>query len=169
MTVDEKRLVRHMALEQGLCPAEIAVNVGRHKSNITRLLAMRKATKQGRPAALTTPQEDRLEKLVIDMVQQADANYEVTLPIVYRRSRLKCSQRTVARALHKRGYRFFRLYEKMILTPQDIRERHTWAKTYASKAHDRCLKTVHIHLDNHPSCQSKINENSVIKLKIEYV
>ena len=54
------------------------------------------------------------------MVQEAGANYEVTLPMVHRRSRLKCSQRTVARVLHKRGYRFFRLYDKMILTLQDI-------------------------------------------------
>ena len=131
MTLEEKRLVRQMAFEQGLCPTEIAVKVGRHKSNITRLLAMKKATQLGRPSALTTSQEDRLESLVIDMVKKADANYEVTLPMVYRRSRLKCSQRTVSRALHKRGYRFFRLYEKMILTPQDISERYLWAKRWA--------------------------------------
>ena len=31
MTVDEKRLFRQMAFEQGLRPAEIAVNVGRKK------------------------------------------------------------------------------------------------------------------------------------------
>ena len=66
-----------------------------------------------------------------------------------RRSRLKCSQCTVARPLHKRGYRFFRLYKKMILTPQDISERYLWAKQYVAKSRDWWLKTIHIHLDNH--------------------
>ena len=118
MTVDEKRLVREMAFDKGMTPGAIADTVGRHRSNIIRLLAMKKIVKMGRPVALTPVQEDRLEDIVKDMVLKADAEYEVTLPMVHRRSRLKCSERTLARSLRKRGYYFFRLYEKMILTPE---------------------------------------------------
>ena len=87
----------------------------------------------GRPAALTSKQIDKLVELVEGMVVQADANYEVTLGMVLRRSRFKVSQRTAARALHKRGYRFRKLRSKMILTPQDIAERYAWAKKYKNR------------------------------------
>ena len=149
MTVDEKRLVREMAFDKGMTPGAIADTVGRHRSNIIRLLAMKKIVMMGRPVALTPVQEDRLEDIVKDMVLKADAEYEVTLPMVHRRSRLKCSERTLARSLRKRGYYFFRLYEKMILTPEDIKTRWVWSTESAKKSRKWWLAKVQIHLDNH--------------------
>ena len=83
------------------------------------------------------------------MMDKADANYEVTLPMVHRRSRFKCSQRTISRALHQRGYRFFKLYEEMILTPEDIKDRYHWSKKYKDKKGRWWRTKVQIHLDNH--------------------
>ena len=68
MSPDEKRLVREMAYEQGMEPKEIAENVGRHLSNICRLLAQKKIPKMGRPIVITAKQVDRLEKLLESMV-----------------------------------------------------------------------------------------------------
>ena len=149
MTADEKRLARSMVFDKEMAPSAVATAIGRDKSSITRLLAQKKATSMGRPAVLTTAQKDRMEKVVEEMVEKADANYEVTLPMVHRRCRLKCSQRTVSRALRSRGYHFFKLYEKMILTPEDVKERWAWAKKYASKRKSWWLRKVQIHLDNH--------------------
>jgi hypothetical protein len=149
MTSEEKRLVRSMVFDKQMKPSTVATAIGRDKSSITRLLAQTKATRMGRPPVLTTAQEDRLEKVVEEMVGKADANYEVTLPMVHRRCRLKCSQRTVSRALRSRGYYFFKLYEKMILTPEDVKERWAWAKKYARKTKLWWLRKVQIHLDNH--------------------
>ena len=53
------------------------------------------------------------------MIDKAKAEHEVTLPMVMRRCRVKVCERVVADALHKRGYWFRKLRNKMILTPQD--------------------------------------------------
>ena len=132
-----------------MVPYDIAKALGRNKSSVTRLLGLKKATTMGRPVLLSDGQKDRLGKIVEEMVEKADADYEVTLPMIHRRSRLKCSERTVARALRAKGYWFFKLYEKMILTPDDIKDRHLWAKKYAGKSKAWWLKVVQIHLDNH--------------------
>ncbi len=149
MSAEEKRLVRSMVFEKKMAPTDVAKAVGRNKSSISRLLALKTATIMGRPELLTPAQKDRLEEIVEEMVEKADANYEVTLPMVHRRSRFKCSERTISRALHGRGYRFFKLYEKMILTPEDIKKRWDWAKLYAGKSSAWWRKKVQIHLDNH--------------------
>jgi hypothetical protein len=144
----EKRIIQDMAKNREMIPADIAKTLGRDRSTIGRQLAMKNMVKQGRKECLSTDQKDKLEQVVVDMVKTADANYMVTLPMIHRRSRLKCSERTVSRALHLRGYRFFRLYEKLILTPEDIKKRWNWAKKYASKSRQWWIKNVHIHLDN---------------------
>ena len=52
MSADEKRIVRAMAFEKKMAPSAIAAAVGRNKSSITRLLALKKATTMGRPKLL---------------------------------------------------------------------------------------------------------------------
>ena len=149
MSLDEQRLVREMAFDRRMIPEEIARALGRHPSSVCRLLAKKKPSTMGRPPLLTDKMKDHLENIAVDMVAKADADYEVTLPMILRRSRLKCSERTAARALHERGYRFFRLYEKMILTPEDIKERLAWSKKHAMKSRLWWLRKVHVHFDNH--------------------
>ena len=84
----------------------------------------------GRPFALSPRQIKKLIAITEAMVQEADANYEVTLPRILRRFRLKVSERTAMKALHKEGYRFRKLRSKMILTPDDVKARYEWAKKY---------------------------------------
>ena len=149
MSGEEKRLIRSMIFDQKMTATDVAQAVGRNKSSISRLLNQKKPTIMGRPEVLTSKQKDRLEEIVQEMVEKAEANYEVTLPMVHRRSRFKCSQRTISRALHGRGYRCFKLYEKMILTPDDIKARWEWAKKYTKMTKAWWLNRVQIHLDNH--------------------
>lgn len=149
MSEEEKRIVRSMVFDMKMKQSDVAATVGRDKSSISRLMAQNKPTQQGRPQLLTEAQKDKLEELAKSMVRAADANYEVTLAMIHRRSRFKCSERTIARALHGRGYRFFKLYEKMILTPDDIKARWAWAKKYIGKSKAWWLNKVLVHLDNH--------------------
>ncbi len=148
MTAEEKRLVREMRHDRHMCPQDIADALGRNKSSITRCLAQKRPVKMGRPVALSPKQIAQLVKLVDKMVEDADADYEVTLPMVHRRSRLKCSERTISRALRSQGYRFFALYEKMILTPGDIKERWDWSKKYKDKPRSWWHRRIHMHVDN---------------------
>ena len=150
MTPDEKRLARSMHFEQRKGPAEIARTLRRSLSSISRLLAQKRAPRPiGRPRALTEAKVDRIVALLERMVTAADGSEEVTMDMLMRRARLKVSKRVVADALHARGYRFRDLREKPILTPDDVGERHAWAKKYAHKSRDWWLRAVHVHLDNH--------------------
>ena len=83
------------------------------------------------------------------MIDEADANYEVTLHTVMRRARVKVSERTVSNALHSPGYRFRKLRSKMILTPDDVKQRFAWATEHKGKSAEWFKKNIHIHLDNH--------------------
>jgi len=69
----------------------------------------------GRPPALSTKQIGKLVDTVENMVNVADANYELMLTMVLRRSRLNTSETTVARALHMKEYRY-----KKPLSPGDF-------------------------------------------------
>ena len=154
MTKDEKRIILQMASERNMPPIKIAEAVGRHVSNISRLLKKKKEkkkkeTKMGRPLILTKEQVDRLEALLEAMVDKAAGNKEVTLGMLMRRSRTKTSVRTIANRLRKRGYQFRDLREKPILTPDDIKLRYKFAKTYKDKPDVWWLSYIHVHLDNH--------------------
>ena len=87
--------------------------------------------------------------MVDKLVDKADAEYEISLAMIHKRSRLKVSPRVVVNALHTRGYRFRDLRQKPILTPDDITARYEFAKKYKGRSVGWWQKTVHIHLDNH--------------------
>jgi hypothetical protein len=149
MTPDEVRLLRSMVHEQGKTPTEVAGILKRDLSCVCRQLKKTRAVKMGRPVKLSEKQIDKLVSTVEDMVSDAEASYEVTLAMVLRRTRFKISQRTAARVLHQKGYRFRKLRSKMILTPEDIEARYAWAKKYQKMSRSWWLQNVHIHLDNH--------------------
>ena len=105
MTADETRLLRQMVHEQDKTPSEVAKILQRSLGSVCRQLAKVRPTTMGRPLALSTRQVDKLIEITEAMVEEADATYEVTLPMVLRRSRLNVSEKTAMRALHKKGYR----------------------------------------------------------------
>ena len=149
MTVDEKRIAREMHFNQKMARTDVAKALGRDLSCISRLLAQKKAPKpMGRPRVLTKTQVDALVALLEKMVDDAEAEKEVTLEMLMRRSRTKASARTVADRLHERGYRFRDLRAKPILTPDDVAERYAFAEKYKNKSKTWWSKTIHLHADN---------------------
>ena len=150
MTQDEKRIIREMHFERGMAPAEIDKVMPFDLSNICRLLAQKKSPNPiGRQAALSEAKIDRAVRVLEGMVEDADASKEVTMGMVLCKARLKCCERTLSKALHKRGYWFRTLRKKMILTPEDVKARYEWAKKYKGKPKKLWLKRIHVHLDNH--------------------
>ena len=150
MTPDEKRIAREMHFDRGVAPVDIAKALGRDRSCIGRLLAQKRAPNPiGRPRALTAAKVDRLVTLLNEMVDEAESNYEVTLPMLMRRARVKVCERVVANALHERGYQFRAMREKPVLTPGDIEERYAFAKKYKDRSVAFWHSTIQVHLDNH--------------------
>ena len=88
MTKDEKRIILQLASERNMPPINIAEAVGRHVSNISRLLK-KEETKMGRPLILTKEQVGQLEALLEAMVDKAAGNKEVAAGMLMRRSRTK--------------------------------------------------------------------------------
>ena len=120
MSAEEKRLAREMHFDQGMSRTEVAEALNRNLGTICRQLAMHKAPKPiGRPKALTETKVDSLVTSLEKMVDEAGSRYEVTLPMLMKRSKVKASYRVVADALHERGFWFRSLRAKPILTPQD--------------------------------------------------
>ena len=97
MSTDEKRLVRSMHFDRGMTAATLASATGRHVSSVCRLLARRRdPAPVGRPTALSVQQVDRLERILNNMVDKADAQHEVTMSMLMKRSKCKASTRTVS-------------------------------------------------------------------------
>lgn len=136
MSLDEKRLVRELHFEKQRAPADIARTLGRSPSSVTRLLAQTRAPNPvGRPGKLSEGQKDKLVALLEKMVDEADANHEVTLQMLMRRGRVKACPRVVQNALHERGYWFRDLREKPVLTPEDVKARYVKAATKLEVLH----------------------------------
>ena len=68
--------------------------------------------------------------------------------MAHKRFRKKVSIRTVANALHGRGYYFRELREKPILTPDDVKERYDFAKRFRHKSAAWWLRHAHLHWGN---------------------
>lgn len=150
MSEDEQRIARDLYYNKKMRPCDIAKTLSRDKSSISRLLNQKKPSQDvGRPVELTKEKIDKIVDVLEQMVEEADATWEVTLAMVMRRARTKFSERTIRDALHDLGYRFRKLRSKMILTPEDIKVRYEWAKTYKDKPKEFFLKAIQIHLDNH--------------------
>ena len=150
MSPEEKRMAREMAFDRKLSPTRIAEDLGRNISSITRLLAQKVAPKAtGRPPALTDADVTKLCATLDKMVDEADVGYEVTLAMLMKKAKPKACSKVVADALHRRGYKFFDLRQKPVLTPEDVKQRFAFAERWRKKPKAFWLRAIDIHLDNH--------------------
>ena len=134
MSEDERKLAKKW-YSQGKKPSEIGNLLGRDTSSVTRLLCLQKPVKkQGRPCSLTTAQVDFLEKKLDQMIVAANGQRTVTVQDLKKAAKSKASCRSILRALHDRNIYFRKLREKPLLTPEDVKARFQFAKTYRSKS-----------------------------------
>lgn len=84
--------------------------------------------KVGAPRKITPARLESVLATHAKLLAAVKGKKEVTINMVKRRARLKCSDRTVSRAFAAHGIRFRPLYEKPGLTEADRRERLEFAK-----------------------------------------
>ena len=87
----ERSVARDMH-SRGLTPAHIAKELGRSRSSITRLLALDgQDPRRGRPPAMPKADTARATRVLDDMIGDAQGAREVTVGMLRRRTRLRCS------------------------------------------------------------------------------
>ena len=87
----ERSVARDMH-SRGLTPAHIAKELGRGRSSITRLLALDgQDPRRGRPPAMPKADTARATRVLDDMIGDAQGAREVTVGMLRRRTRLRCS------------------------------------------------------------------------------
>lgn len=103
---------------------------------------------KGRPAAITPKVFKRMEKTYTKMIADAKAKTEVTVAKIKRRMRLKCSEKTISRALWSNGVNMRPLYEKPTITDADKACRKAWAEEHEGRSAKQWAKFPHAIIDN---------------------
>ena len=102
---------------------------------------------QGRPPLLGEAKMVRIEAKLAEKVAKADGKYEVTVNMVRKSARVKASNRTILKGLHKRGVYFRPMREKPVLTEEDIRDRMAFAKKYVRKSPEWWQESIQAFID----------------------
>ena len=149
-TADELRLLAQW-VDEGRSATEIASLLGRDVSSVARrikqLAAGATQSTVGRPRALTAAQTDRLVTVANEMIEDAECNYQVTAGMLKSALRLKCSEKTILAALHKRGVWFRPFREKPLLTEEDVEARMKFATQHGPKPVSFWTESISAYLD----------------------
>lgn len=150
LTAEEKILIRKLYHEKQMSTTVIAGMYDRDKSCISRIIFKQKLSmkKIGRPRVLSEKQVDKIIATKDDLVDKAAGKKEITMAKIVRRARTKASARTVRRRFKARKIKFAPLREKILLTPQDKKDRLAFAKKYMKNPKSWWGKTLHVAIDN---------------------
>ena len=130
--------------------ATVVVVCNCRRSCISRIIFKQKLSmkKIGRPRVLSEKQVDKIIATKDDLVDKAAGKKEITMAKIVRRARTKASARTVRRRFKARKIKFAPLREKILLTPQDKKDRLAFAKKYMKNPKSWWGKTLHVAIDN---------------------
>ena len=148
MSADEVRLAKEWYTKEDMKPSAIAQKLKRDKSCITRLAKnnfLKKTT--GRKQMLNEAQVTNLINHLKRMIKKANGEYEVTWHMLKTSSRCKASEATIARRLHEKGYWFYGMRHKPLLTEEDIQGRLEFGKKYQGKPQSWWQSHIHMHID----------------------
>ena len=122
VTPVEEELMRHLHAS-GLGVKRIAGALGRSTDTISKHLFRRckaKPARVGRKVCITDSNYKRIFKGYKHLLKNARGK-EVTVKMVKKELKLKCSVKTLSRAFWAHGVHFRSLYEKPDLSPQDVK------------------------------------------------
>ena len=124
----ERRLVRNMSREK-LTWKQVQKITGRSPDTINAILNYKPgaAKPKGAPKKIPVKLMPQVLKVTEKLQKKAKAEQEVTADMISERLGLKVCARTLQRAFHKHGVRFYKLKEKFCLNKDDIVERMAWA------------------------------------------
>ena len=73
---------------------------------------------------------------------------EVTINMLKRKLKLKCSNKSISRAFWQRGIHFRPLYQKPDLSTSDVKARLAWAEAHKHRSSQQWNRYVHAIIDN---------------------
>ncbi|CAJ1423962.1 unnamed protein product [Effrenium voratum] len=123
----EEELMKHLHSD-GLGVKKVAAAVGRSTDTVSKHLFRKNKTKSGRvgPKVIITENKyKQMEKAYQKLLRQAKGK-EVTVAVLKKELKLKCSLKTISRAFWAHGVHFRPLYEKPDLSPEDVDQLATW-------------------------------------------
>ena len=135
VTPVEEELMRH-SHASGLGVKRIAGALGRSTDTISKHLFRRckaKPARVGRKVCITDSNYKRIFNGYKRLLKNARGK-EVTVKMVKKELKLKCSVKTLSRAFWARGVHFRSLYEKPDLSPHDVKDRLAWALAHAHRS-----------------------------------
>lgn len=131
----EEELMKHLHGD-GLGVKKIAAALGRSSDTVSKHLYRRhtkKAGSVGPKVYISEAKYKQMAKAYQKLLRDAQGK-EVTVKMVKKHMKLKCSLKTISRAFWNHGVYFRPLYEKPDLTPQDIADRLAWAHTHSHRS-----------------------------------
>ena len=136
--------------KEGKSTAEIAELLQRGHGTVSRHLRKVSTGKArvGRPQVVTPAVWRKLNQALQRLQKRADAEKEVTLPMVIAEAGVEVSTRAVQRAFRQHDVKFYKLRERPVLQPGDIRERKTWAQKRARRSAAQWTRMPHAIIDN---------------------
>ena len=148
MLSEELFLASMWHTEDGKSCYEIAKLLHRKTATIVNhVRAKKRAKQQGRPFALSPAQVRAAEAMLKKMVAHARGRWEVTAEKLRKRMKLKCTDRTLLRAMHRSGVKWHRFRTKPMLKDEDVKARHSFGKKYACKSTRWWCTYVRMHID----------------------
>ncbi|CAJ1348781.1 unnamed protein product [Effrenium voratum] len=139
----EEELMKHLHSD-GLGVKKVAAAMGRSTDTVSKHLFRKNKTKSGRvgPKVIITENKyKQMEKAYQKLLRQAKGK-EVTVAVLKKELKLKCSLKTISRAFWAHGVHFRPLYEKPDLSPEDVKERFAWAEAHSHRSY------LHAIIDN---------------------
>ena len=148
----EDSLIRRW-MEEGKSATKIAELLRRDLSTVARRMRRLSSRRRqpcgaGRPKKLSAADEGRVERVAERMIQQAGSEWLVTAGMVKKALKLKCCDRVILEALHRRGIFFRPMRQKPVLTVNDVRDRAAFAEQFVGKPASFWQNTVHAFMDN---------------------
>ena len=148
----EDGLIRRW-VKEGKTASDIAGLLRRDVSTVVRRMQRlsagnRKTRRVGRPSALSSADEAKIERAAERMIQKADAEWLVTVGMVRKALKLNCCDRVILDAFHRHGIYFRPMRQKPVLTAADVRDRAAFADQFVDKCASFWQKTVHAYMDN---------------------
>jgi hypothetical protein len=149
VTVSEIKLMNTWHKE-GVPTKTIASRLSRPKKTIYAHMGNKDKNKvrQGRPPIIDADKKKRLKVALTRLLKQAKAKKEVTLDMVAKAARVKCTNHTVRKSFKEDGVKFRKLREKPILTKKDVLQRRTFTSAHKKKSPQQWVRKPHGQIDN---------------------
>jgi hypothetical protein len=121
----ERRLIKNM-VKAGVTWEKVQSITGRTPDTSSRVVSGAPCKKKGAPLKFSAGDAKKVLKVAESMIKKASANLEVTLDMILSKAGYDVDGKTVRKHFKKLKVSFFKLKEKPLLEPDDVKARYAW-------------------------------------------